>query len=506
MADISENNKRIAKNTLYLYIRMVVMMVVTLYTTRIVLKVLGVEDYGLYNVVSGVVVMFSFINTALISATQRYLNISVGQGKSKDVQKVFSLSIVINIIIALIILFLGETIGLYYIRTGLSIPNGRENAAFWTYEIALLNTIVLLLRTPYNAAIIAYEKMDFYAYISIIEAFLKLTILIPLLYSSYDHLILFSILMLLTAFLITFVYIICCIRKFSSCKFRFIWDKNLFHEMFKFSGWSILGTFSDMSAVYGLNIIINFFLSVTINAAFGIAMQFVNAINLLAGNFQMAFRPQITKNYAAKNEQAFLNLVFRASRLSFFLLFIVAVPFITGSDDILRIWLGTPPPFTSEFCIILLCAVMIDAISAPLWMSAQAAGNIRNYQIMISISILSILPLSYILLSHGGSPIYIVAAKVLTNFISHIIRIAYLNRRINFPALKYINEVMYPILIQTIVVIFFIWSLSLIWVDIPYYIHMLIGFIIAGLATYMIGITNEERQYIKIFINKKWTI
>jgi O-antigen/teichoic acid export membrane protein len=275
--------------------------------------------------------------------------------------------------------------------------------------------------------------------------------------------------------------------------------------MFKFSGWSVMGTFSDMSAVHGLNAVLNFFLSVTVNAAFGIAMQLVNAINLLAGNFQMAFRPQITKNYAAKDEQAFLDLVFRASRFSYFLLLLVAVPFVTGNKEILRIWLGTPPPLTSEFCIFLLCAVMIDAISAPLWMSAQAAGNIRNYQIMISLSILSILPLSYIILSCGGSPVLVVAVKALTNLISHIIRLLYLNKRINFPVLRYINEVMRPILIQTIIVIFFTWSLSLIWVNIPYYIHMLIGLIITGVATYMIGITSEERQYIKVIINKKWT-
>lgn len=498
----STNNKRIAKNTLFLYIRMIIMMAVTLYTTRIVLKVLGVEDFGLYNVISGVVVMFSFLNTALISATQRFLNISIAKEKNEEAQKVFALSIVINAILALFILFLGETIGLHYVHNTLSIPDGRENAAFWTYEIALINTLVLLFRTPYNAAIIAYENMNFYAYISILEAFLKLIILIPLIYSSFDHLILYSILMFITAVIVTSIYVVFCVRKFSICKFHFTWDKKLFHEMFNFSGWSVLGTFSDMSAVYGLNAVINFFLSVTVNAAFGIAMQLVNAINLLAGNFQMAFRPQITKHYARKDEQAFLTLVFRSSRFSYYLLLLVAVPFITGCDEILDIWLGSPPIYASDFCAIYLCAIMIDAISAPLWMSAQAVGNIRSYQIMISLSILSIIPISYIMLLHGLSPIYVIVAKVLTNLNSHILRIIYLNKRIHFPVFRYMSEVMSPIILSTIIVSIIIWILPLIWPSIPFYSHMLIGAIVTGITIYYIGISYNERQFIKSFVYK----
>lgn len=498
-------NKRLAKNTIMLYIRMIVMMVVTLYTTRVILDVLGVEDFGLYNVISGAVVLFSFVNTALISATQRFLNFEIGKDNKDQAQKIFAFSILLNIIIALCVLVVGEPVGLWYIHNKLVVPIGRETSAIWTFHLALFATCTLLLRTPYNAVIIAYEKMSFYAYISVIEAFLKLAIIFPLVYITYDKLICYSILIFTISAIITLAYLLYCIHSFPVCKFSLIWDKRLFKEMTSFSGWSILGTFSDVGSIYGLNLILNSFLTVTGNAAFGIAMQVVNAINMLAGNFQMAFRPQIIKLYAQEETDSFNRLVFMTSRFSYFLLLLVAVPFTFGSTKIFELWLGTPPPMAIEFSTILLWCIMIDAVSAPLWMAAQAAGNIRNYQIIISTSILSIIPIAYIMLKMGISPTWVIFAKVIVTSLNHIIRMLYLKRRIEFPIKDYTRKVLFPIASLTLLVFSATFLSSLIINDLKYsqFIVMVVGFCITIITIYILGITKEERQFFIITISSK---
>lgn len=484
---------------------MIVMMVVTLYTTRIVLRILGVEDFGLYNVISGAVVLFSFVNTALISATQRFLNFEIGKNNLVQAQKIFAFSVLLNILISILIIAIGEPIGLWYINHKLVIPPGRETAAIYTFHLALLTTCILLLRTPYNAVIIAYERMSFYAYISIIEALLKLGILLPLIYIAYDRLICYSALILVVSLIVTLIYVIYCIRSFSICKFKLAWDKKLFMDMTSFSGWSIFGTFADVGSIYGLNLIINSFLTVTGNAAFGIAMQIINAINMLAGNFQMAFRPQIIKSFAAQDTNEFNNLVFLTSRFSFFLLLVVAVPFTFGAEEILRLWLGTPPPLAIEFSTILLWSIMIDAISAPLWMSAQAAGNIRNYQIIISTSILLIIPLAFIILSLGLSPIWVVLAKVLVTLLNLIIRMFYLKKRIHFPIKNYTIEVIYPAAKISILIFASTYLFSKITRVFEYhiYIDVLIGTTISIFFIYFLGMSSYERRYLINTISSK---
>ena len=397
MADNTANNKRIAKNTLMLYIRMLMIMVVNLYTSRVILQALGVEDFGLYNVVGGVVVLFTFINNAMVTSTQRFLNFEIGKNDYEEARNVFSTSLNIHFIIAVIFLVLAETIGLWFLNTYLQIPDGREIAANWVYQFSILVSILNIIRSPYNAAIIAHEHMSFYAYVSIIEVVLKLAI-VYMVYLFADRLIAYAFLMMIVTLIILGAYYIFCKKKYSICKYKFEYNKKRYLELASFSGWSLFGSMANMGASQGVNIILNMFFGVTVNAAMGIANQVNAAVYQFVSSFQTAFNPQIIKSYAAGDRTYFISLIMNTSRYSFLLLFLLALPIYICCPEILSIWLGTVPEYAVEFCRLMLVFSLIDAVQGPLWVSAQATGKIRNYQIIMSTLILLNLPVSYLLL------------------------------------------------------------------------------------------------------------
>ena len=349
MSEKSENNKRIAKNTLALYARMLFTMAVSLYTSRVVLNTLGVEDYGLYNVVGGFVAMFSFFNAAMASATQRYMNFELGRGDNARLHKVFCTSINIHAIISGVVLLLAETVGLWFVYTKLSIPPERFSAALWVYHASVLASVVMVMSIPYNAAIIAHERMGAFAYISVLEVTLKLLIVYMLVVTDIDKLKLYAVLMLLVQLLIRLIYGRYSGRNFAETHYRRMWDGALFREMTGFAGWNLFGNIAAVAFTQGLNVLLNMFFGPTVNAARGIAVQVQNAIKGFCVNFQTALNPQITKSYASDDMAYMHKLIFTSSKFSYYLLLLLSLPVILETPVILKWWLGIVPGHTVAF-------------------------------------------------------------------------------------------------------------------------------------------------------------
>ena len=475
-------------------------MLVSLYTSRVVLRELGESDFGIYNVVGGLVVLFSFLQGAMATATQRFLNIELGKNDTAGFNKVFSMSIITHIAIALIVLILGETIGLWFFETQMNIPDDRHYAALWVYQLSILTCIINILRIPYNASIIAYEKMGFYAYMGIFEAVMKLLIVYILVLSPSDKLISYSVLLSVVALAVNLIYWIFCRFKLNECRFKPAWDAKLFKSLIGFSGWSLFGSVANVSASQGVNILFNIFCGVIVNASMGIANQVMQAVNLFVTNFQTAFVPQIMKSYAANEKEYFLALINRTSRYSYLLLFLIGMPIILCCEPILNIWLGEIPEYSVSFTQLMICFCLIDALSGPLWYSVQATGKIRNYQIIVSSIIFINLPLSYIILRLGLSPVYALGCRVGLNMVTHVYRIFYLRHKIGLDIRKYCIEVMLRILITTLmalpipIMLFKSMNPSSL-------IHVLLYLAIVIVQTviviYMVGIDKQERHFIQ---------
>lgn len=503
MSETSSNNKRIAKNTAMLYIRMLLIMAVTLYTSRVVLEVLGVEDFGIYNVVGGIVVLFTFINNAMVTATQRFLNYELGRKDQQATVHVFSASITIHIAIALLTLVLAETVGLWFLNHYIQYPEGRDVAVHFTYQFSILATCLNIIRAPYNAAIIAHERMSFYAYISVIEVILRLLIVYLLLISSIDRLILYAILMFGVVLVITVSYYIYCKRQFSVCHYTYFWDQSIYKQLVSFSGWSMFGGLANMGASQGLNILLNLFYGVTVNAAMGIANQVNAAVYSFVSNFQTAFNPQIVKSYAAKETAYFIDLIIRTSKYSYFLLFVISLPIYICCEEVLSLWLKEVPDYTVSFCRLMILFSLLDAIQGPLWVSVQATGKIRNYQILMSIMILSNLPLSYLFLKLSFEAEWVLIIRCLLNFLTLFVRLWYLQRLYSFPVQRYLKEVIGRVFIVSLL------SLSLLFIPIEnvyplikVIIVVLVSFVFNLILIYSIGLEYKERGLIKKQIQK----
>lgn len=491
------NNKRIVQNTLLLYVRMLLIMAVTLYTSRVYLQVLGETDFGIYNIVGGIVLLLSFVNTTLTFTIQRFMNYEMGKNEG-DVGKVFSTSVVIYIIFSFILLVLGETIGLWFLNNQLNIPTERMFAANCVYQFSLIGFIVNMLRMPYQALIIANERMNFYAYFSILEAVLKLSIAILLLeWNSVDKLIQLSFLTLIVFSIITYSYKAYCNRHFAASIFHFIWDKNRMKQLLSFSGWSLLGSSVNICSTQGINVLINIYFDVIVNAAIGIATQLIQGINQFVTNFQVAYNPQIVKLYASGNNEEFLSLVFRASKFSYFLSLIITLPSMLCMNFILQIWLGNPPEYTIDFCRLIMIYSLIDALSGPLWQSSLAIGDAKKYWILVSSITIMNLPLTYIALSMGLSPISAWGIKVVINTIVHISRILYLQYAISFPVSDYLKKVIIPLLLIT----FMAWPIPFClngvyegWVNL--FLVTLSSLIIVIVLVLIFGLTKSERNMV----------
>ena len=499
MSDTSANNKRIAKNTLLLYFRMLFMMAVSLYTSRVILNTLGIEDYGIYNVVGGVVAMFGFLNGSMSSATQRYITFALGKGDEKRLQTVFSTTLQIHTLIAAIIVILGETIGLWFLYNKMQIPIDRIDAAFWVLQCSIISTVVMIVSVPYNAAIIAHEKMSAFAYISVLEVVLKLVIIYLLVIFPVDKLILFAFLILAIQVLIRFCYSIYCHKHFKETKYIHVWDKALFKEMTGFAGWSLFGNLSAVLFTQGLNMLLNVFFGPVVNAARAVAVQVQNAIQQFVGNFQMALNPQITKTYAQGKMEEMHKLMYRSARFSFYLLFFLSLPVLYETDFILTVWLKTVPEHTVTFLRIMICTSLIYTCANPMIIANQATGKVKKYQAVCGATLIMILPISWILLELGFPAYSVFIVHFVMEGVCQLARMLMLRPLIGIGLRDYFYNIYLRVAIVVIAAVVFP---GLVYVYMP---EGLIRFLAVGMVSvlsvsssaYLLGLSANERVFIK---------
>lgn len=492
------NNKRLAKNTLLLYLRMILIIIVGLYTSRIVLQTLGVDDYGIYNVVGGIVAMLAFLNSAMTAASQRFISFELGTGNLNKLKQVFCTSVTIHLAIAGIILVLAETIGLWFLNTHMNIASERMTAANWVYQCSILTFMTTVISVPYNACIVAHERMKAFAYISIVEATLKLTIVYLLLIVSADKLITYAILVLCVSLIIRIIYGIYCKRNFEECSYQFSFNKQLFNEMFAFAGWSIIGNLGFSLKDQGSNVILNIFCGTAINAARGVALQVSGIIYNFSNNFIMALVPQITKQYASGNIEESMKLVYNGCRYSFFLLAIISIPVMINIDFLLQLWLGTIPPYTTQFLFFSLIVAMINSLVHPLTSAMQATGKIKVFQIVISLIMVCELPMTYIILKLGYEPYWAMIPSVIVTIIGLFTRFILLKQLIKSYNLTYfiihIALNCFTIAIVCFLLSYYIYTFFTI--DfLNFIITSFITFIITTLGIYALGITSKERKF-----------
>lgn len=505
MFEAISNNKRIAKNTLLLYFRTFLLMAITLYTSRVVLATLGVDDYGIYNVVGGFVAMFAVISGALSSSISRFITFELGHGDKDKLNRIFSTSVNIQIILGILILVLGETIGIWFLNTRMNIPIERMYAANWVLQCSLISFIINLISVPYNAAIIAHEKMKAFAYVSILEAVLKLGIVYLLLVSDSDKLILYAILHVVVALLIRLVYGIYCNRNFIECRYHFVYDKSLLKEMTGFAGWNFLTNGAYILNTQGVNLLINIFFGVAINAARGIATQVDAAIMQFVNNFTTAINPQIIKSYAAGDREAMFKLVCRGSKFSYFLLLFFAIPFICEAETILSLWLKEVPAHTVTFFRLTVLASMVNIIGNSQYTACQATGKIRNYTIIITSIGCMVFPITWLLYKWELPVECTYYVYILIYFILDIVRLFLMRSLLQFPIKMFVREVFQVIagvtLIAVILPIVELYLLPQTWWRLP--VTFILSTISVGASIYMIGLSQSERNLIVKTVKSK---
>ena len=497
MSDTSSANKRIAKNTLVLYVRMLFTMGISLFTSRVILQTLGVEDYGISSVVGGVISMFTFINAAMVSSTQRYLNFELVRGDANQLRSVFSTSLQIHALIALAIIVLSETVGLWFLNEKLVIPEARMTAAMWVYQCSILSCAVSIMSTPYNAVIVAHEKMSAFAYISILDVSLKLLVVYLLVVLPFDKLIILAILNLLVQLFIRYIYTLYCHRHFPESYFQFRFNKTLFKEMFGFAGWSFWGNLAAILYTQGLNMMLNIFFGPIVNAARGIAVQVQSAVQQFVGGFQTALNPQITKNYASNNLPQMHSLMFRSARFSFLLLFFLSLPVLMETNFILTLWLKTVPDDAVVFTQIMICISLIYTTANPCVIANQATGKVKIYQMVVGGILLLILPISYVVLKLGAPAYSVFIVHFCIESLAQFSRMYMLRSLIHLPLWQYMKNIYIPI-VSTVAIAIILPLVVRMQVAEGWLRFLAVGFtcvLSVGASSYFIGFTKQERVF-----------
>lgn len=503
---MAENNtSRVAKNTLFLFIRMILVLCVSLYTSRVILDVLGVEDFGIYNLVGSVVVLFSFLKQALNNATYRFLACELGKNDLVQLRKTFSMAVHVHTALAIIVLILCEAIGLYILNYKLNIPHDRMAAANVAYQLSILTFCVSIIQTPYNSLIIVHERMSFYAFTSVVEVILKLAVCFLLSIADYDKLIAYAALLLCVSLIIYGWYIVHCFKTFQESHVIRIWDKQVCYSMIRYSGWSMLVNASDIGVRQMNSFYLNVFFGVAANAALGVANQVNGQINAFVASFSQAYNPQIIKSYVSGNEPSFRKILFSSSKMSFYLLFILVVPLYLNIDFVLGLWLTIVPEQTSKFLLFIVIYSLIDAYSAPLWTGVHATGKLRTHQIiMSSIKILNI-PIGFIVLKLGAPAWSIFASMACLNFVCSIVRPIYVHHLYKLPLREYFSQVFSKVyIVSAICLPLPIWIASLyessferLLVSVPLF------FVIALPTIYFIGLSVKERELLRDILLSK---
>ena len=449
------NNKRIVKNTVYLYVRMGLVLLVSLYTQRVVLHQLGEIDYGIYNVVAGFVSMLSFFNVSLSNGVQRFYNYNIGKNIKNGVSRVYTTSLIIQLLITIILLILFETVGLWYLNSKMIIPSDRIFSANILYQLSIFSLFFVIFQIPFSAATIAYERMNFFALAGIIDVVLKLLIVILLPILPYDKLICYAALHSLISFSSFILFYFYCKSHFNEMKIWKSFDRRLFYNMLSFSGWNIFGTFSYMIKGQGLNLLLNLFFGPIVNAARGISSQVMSALQGFSSNIVMAFRPQLVQSYASGNFKRVKSIFFTETKITFILMSILIMPIMLEVDYILQLWLIKVPSYTSIFTILVLLNMLITTLNTPLSQIVHASGRMKVYQITTGFVICSILPTSWLFLKLGYGPISVFVVSLFITIINQIICMIIVNKIFRYNIMNYLREVISPCCIFAILTFIF---------------------------------------------------
>ena len=450
MDNYGHRGTKIARNTLMLYVRMLVLMLVGLYTSRVVLGALGEDDFGVYNVVGGVVSMFTIISGALNSAVSRFITFEMGKGADAQLNKVYYTAVTIQLILAAVVVLLAEPLGLWFIDNKMTIDPSRIPAARWVLHFSLLAFVINLMSVPQMASITAHEHMSAYAYIGILDGLLRLGVAFLILHSPIDRLIYYAALMAGVVLIVRLAYGLYCRLHFEECRYRPVFDRPLIKEMFSFAGWNFIGVTSGVLRDHGGNILVNLFSGPAVNAARGVAVQLNGAVQGFVTNFMTAVNPQITKSYAAGEKEYMFSLVRRSSRMSFFLLFLIALPVIFNADYLLSIWLKEVPEHSSLFVQLFLIFALSESLSNPMITAMLATGNIRNYQLVVGGIQLLNLPVSYVCLRMGAIPEVTVIVAIIISQICMWARLLMLSKATGFPVLPFLEEVYFSVLFKVV--------------------------------------------------------
>lgn len=505
MSTQSESNKRIAKNTILLTIRMIFVLCLGLYTTRVTLKALGIDDFGIYNVVCGFVSMFTFLNTSMSNGIQRFFNFELGKNGIDGARKVYVNSLVVQSLLLLIILLLTETFGLWYLHNKMVIPAERFVAAQWIFQFSIISFVFVIMQVPYGAAIMAHEHMSYYAFIGVLDAILKLVIVILIPYADADKLILYGFLLMLISvlnFSLAFVY---SKSKFEELKIGRLFDKKLFKSMLSFSGWNIFGTFSNMMREQGLNMILNLFFGPVVNAARGVAYQVMSGLQGLVANVSTAIRPQMVQSYAQGNTARTFTLMFSLSKISICVLYIIAYPILLEIDFVLNLWLqGEVPQYTSSFVIIVVLISFLNNMNSAVSGVVHATGKMRNYQLIGSLITLSSIPVAYYSLKMGGNPNSVFWISFVFTIFMQVASLLILRSIVHFSLRNYLKNVLLPFAL----VIF----ASFVFPLIPYYfmqsgwwrflLVLCISLSTSSISLYFFGLNHKEKDLIISIVMK----
>lgn len=471
---------------------------VSLYTSRVILKTLGVIDYGVYNVVGGIITMFTFMNGAMASATQRYLNFEIGRNNLTRLKLVFRTSVQIHIIIAFIVFILGETIGLWFVCTQLVIPEERMTAAFWVYQFSILTCLIAIISIPYNAEIIAHERMSAFAYISVLDVVLKLLIVYALVIIPFDKLIIYAFLFLCVQLLERFIYGIYCKRYFEEVNFSYKIDKSLFKEMSNFAGWSLWGNLAAILFTQGINVLLNIFFGPQVNAARAIVVQVQGTIQGFIANIQLAMNPQITKSYAVNDLHRMRNLMFASSKFCFFLLFLIILPLFIEANIVLKAWLGVVPEYTVIFLRFTMFIMLIDTLANPYIIANQATGKVKKYQAVCGGLLLCIVPVSYVVLRLGGSPESVFMVHGSIAFLTQFARIYMMRTTVDISLVYYFRKVLFPIasvvVVAPIIPLLLFYNMDVTWYS--FVMICLLSVICIALCSFFLGLDYIERGII----------
>ncbi len=451
--DNSANNKRIAKNALFMYFRMFFTMCVSLYTSRVVLAALGFSDYGLYNVVGGIIAMFGFLNGAMTNMTSRFITYFLGKKNYERLSEVFSMAFYIHCGIALLILILGETIGLWFFYNKMDIPESRLFAALCIYQLSIVSTMMMIISVPFTSAIIAHEKMSVYAYISIADSILKLIIVYLLTLVPFDKLIFYGLLIFAIQMLNAIFYLFYCRWHFIESRIRCVWNKGLLKEMSKFTGWSLFGNFSYVFYTQGLNILLNMFCGPVVNAARGIAVQVETAMTQFASNVQTAINPQIIKSYSREDFQRMKTLIFASSKYCFFLMLLLSLPVMLGANFILGLWLGDYPDHTVNFIRLTLMCVLLDTLVNPMYTANLATGKVAVYNKRLAVLSLTFIPVTYFAIKMTLLPEIVFILNVLRNIIGIGIRMYIIRTQLGVGIHEYLKKVVSKIFFVTAIAV-----------------------------------------------------